>query len=49
MIRIKHKEQGYIATADEVRRNTFGLIVLVHIPLIGWRSAEEFEVVKSEG
>lgn len=44
-MRLKHKT-GYTATADEVRRNQNDKIIAVHIPTLGWKSAEEFEVLE---
>lgn len=44
MIKLKHKTEGYSATADDVRRNRNGEIIAVHIPIIGWKSAKEFKI-----
>lgn len=41
---VKHKEKGYRATADEVRKNQNGDILAIHIPVIGWKDAKEFKI-----
>ena len=43
MIEVIHKT-GYHAIADEVRRNMNGEIIAVHIHIIGWKDAREFEI-----
>lgn len=47
LYKLKHKT-GYHATADEVKRNQNNQIIAVHIPLIGWKAAEEFEIEEGE-
>ena len=47
-MRVKHKTEGYKATVDEVRRNGKDEIILIHIPLLGWKLIKEFEVIKDE-
>ena len=44
LYRLRHIKQDYRATADEIRRNQSDQIIAVHIPLIGWRNASEFEI-----
>ncbi|WP_193708348.1 hypothetical protein [Alkalibaculum sporogenes] len=44
LYKLKHKTDGYRAMADDVRRNQSNEIIAVHIPLIGWKDAREFEI-----
>ncbi|MFZ7120709.1 MAG: hypothetical protein ACOWWH_07140 [Eubacteriaceae bacterium] len=44
MIQVKHRIEGYQATADEIRKNGNDEIIAVYIPLIGWKDARELEI-----